>query len=263
MKVGYIVLAGAWLWAGTVLAADPIDAIQGRWSSGFGADLVIAGTTGTVASQGKSGFTTFLKVGDAAIEDIHFVRDESSGVDQWLVFEAKCRGNRWTPGSPPKPCTVVLEATTNRPDLKPRLGVPGECCLHFTFVGRASGPAKVPTPAPASKPAAGPAQAMCSARDIQGNWDRSDGARIVVDGMDFKDGGRALLHNHPRGWPAGTFKFTDIKLASDCEYKATCQTVQRNSAGGGFNITRESCTLKLDRKAGTLTASGAHGSYRR
>ncbi|MCX7041167.1 MAG: hypothetical protein NT117_00455, partial [Gammaproteobacteria bacterium] len=160
-----------------------MDAIQGRWTTGFGADLVISGKTGTVASQGKSGFTIFLNVGDAVFEDIHFVRDESTGADQWVVFEAKCRGNRWTKDSPPKPCKIILESTRNRPDLKPRLGVPGECCLHFSFVGREATKAKETDSDTASKPAAKSGQGSCSARDIQGNWDRSDGSRVVIDGM--------------------------------------------------------------------------------
>ncbi len=119
-------------------------------------------------------------------------------------------------------------------------------------------PKQSPVPQAEEKP-----EAKCSARDIEGNWKRGDGASIVLNGMNLKDGGRALMFNNPNGWPAGAFKFSGIKQKSGCEFQATCQTVHRNSAGGGYNISKESCTLVLDKKAGTLKAPGSHGSYTR
>lgn len=132
------------------------------------------------------------------------------------------------------------------------------------------GPGKK-APASASPPAKKPdaatkkpdPPATCSARDIEGNWKRGDGASIVLNGMNLKDGGRALMFNNPSGWPAGVFKFSGIKQNSGCEFQAVCQTVHRNSAGGGYNTSKASCTLVLDKQAGTLKAPGSHGSYRR
>jgi hypothetical protein len=98
----------------------------------------------------------------------------------------------------------------------------------------------------------------------EGNWTRTDGAQISVAGVRFKDGGNALLYNHPTGgWPQGAFKFSQIKSKGACDWEAQCATVYRDSAKGGFNTVRGACTLTVDPETKTMTASGTHGTFKR
>ncbi|GIU65960.1 hypothetical protein [Candidatus Phycosocius spiralis] len=83
-------------------------------------------------------------------------------------------------------------------------------------------------------------------------------------GVRFKDGGNALLYNHPTGgWPQGAFKFSQIKSTGSCNWEAQCATVYRDSSKGGFNTVRGACTLTVDPETKTMTASGTHGSFKR
>ncbi len=115
-----------------------------------------------------------------------------------------------------------------------------------------------------TRSAPAPQEKTCSAADIEGNWTRSDGAQISVAGVKFKDGGNALLYNHPTGgWPKGAFKFSQIKSTGSCNWAAQCATVYRDSAKGGFNTVSGACTLTVDPETKTMTASGTHGSFKR
>jgi hypothetical protein len=115
-----------------------------------------------------------------------------------------------------------------------------------------------------TRAAAAPKEKECGNADIEGNWTRTDGAQISVAGGRFKDGGNALLYNHPTGgWPQGAFKFSQIKSKGTCDWEAQCATVYRDSAKGGFNTVRGACTLTVDPETKTMTASGTHGTFKR
>lgn len=110
------------------------------------------------------------------------------------------------------------------------------------------------------------AAATCQPADLDGNWSRADGARVTVSGAGagFKDGANALIYGHPDGWPPGVFKFSGIKPAGACRWTAQCTTVFHDPAGkDGYRVETEACTLTVDPKARTLTASGTHGAYHR
>lgn len=115
-----------------------------------------------------------------------------------------------------------------------------------------------------TRAAAAPQEQECGSADIEGNWTRTDGAQISVAGVRFKDGGNALLYNHPTGgWPQGAFKFSQIKSKGACDWEAQCATVYRDSAKGGFNTVNAACTLTVDPETKTMTASGTHGTFKR
>lgn len=108
----------------------------------------------------------------------------------------------------------------------------------------------------------------CSANDIDGNWHRSDGALVPIVGIDagFRDGGNALMFNHPDGWPKGTHKFLRLFREGgndSCEMSAVCINYDINRSTGQTTKRERNCTLTVDPQRQTLTESGSTLSYRR
>lgn len=247
-------------------AEDPMAAIQGRWASAEGSTVEVSGSTAKLVSRGsgETGITRFVLEGDTLFEGIHFVREDRAAGEHSILYQASlCKGRRYTPSGIKMGCSLVLDFHSNQRDIKPTLNDTDDCCLSFTSAGRSAGAAQPQLKPPVHVPTVDDDNEYCSDKDIEGNWSRSDGASIVLNGMGLKDGGRALMFNHPQGWPAGVFKFSDIHHQSGCIYAAVCQTLHRNAAGGGYNITEEKCTLTVDKAKKTLTAPGGHGTFRR
>ena len=113
-----------------------------------------------------------------------------------------------------------------------------------------------------------PAQAKCSREDIEGDWIRSDGALVPIVGVDagFRDGGTALLFNHPEGWPKGQSKYRNIKRdggPQSCKMTAICADYDRNPSTGSFTRNERACTLTVDPVKRTLTQGGSSLTYTR
>lgn len=120
---------------------------------------------------------------------------------------------------------------------------------------------------PWSRAGNAPQEATCAREDIEGDWHRSDGSLVPIVGVDagLRDGGNALLFNHPEGWPRGQSKFRGIYRvggAKSCKLKAICAGYQRSTNG---NTTREerACELTIDPVRGILQESGSSLTYRR
>lgn len=121
---------------------------------------------------------------------------------------------------------------------------------------------------PWTRAAAAPAAATCSARDIDGNWHRSDGALVPIVGIDagFRDGGNALMFNHPDNWPKGTHKFLRVFRQGgrdSCKMSAVCINYDINRSTGQTFKRERNCTLTVDPKRQTLSESGSTLSYSR
>lgn len=113
-----------------------------------------------------------------------------------------------------------------------------------------------------------PTAATCSARDIDGNWHRSDGALVPIVGIDagFRDGGNALMFNHPDIWPKGSHKFLRVFRdggPDSCKLSAVCISYETNRSTGQAFKRERACTLTIDPERQTLSESGSTLSYSR
>lgn len=108
----------------------------------------------------------------------------------------------------------------------------------------------------------------CAANDIDGNWHRSDGALVPIVGIDagFRDGGNALMFNHPDNWPKGSHKFLRVFRdggPESCKMSAVCINYDINRSTGQTFKRERNCTLTVDPERQTLSESGSTLSYSR
>lgn len=115
-----------------------------------------------------------------------------------------------------------------------------------------------------------PEPVVCAARDLNGNYSRSDGLKISVLTVGTALGwGKVLATggaDNTRGlrvWPESIPKLSDIRQAApgSCNYVAQCHTL-RWTQSSQYSSTQEACTLTLDKGSGRFQANPiVHGVF--
>lgn len=199
----------------------------------------------TFSKDGNEGLAQAKGFARAPYSENEHVLSRIYATDDTCRYKAKCG----TVLSASPSCTVVVDPA------RVTLTIEGGAKIFISDV-------------PWTRASAAPKTATCSARDIDGNWHRSDGALVPIVGIDagFRDGGNALMFNHPDSWPKGSHKFLRVFREGgqeSCKMSAVCINYDINRSTGQTFKRERNCTLTVDPQRQTLRESGSTLSYSR